>query len=150
MRPRGAIPRAGGGCLFLIFRFRVTKKKPHDLGPLTEPAPTSTLPQTQARAIFLPVSWPGGAPPGGMPGAPWRTLRHEQDQGDAEDPSIKEMAKQISEDPSFKAMAENMQQAMAAGGAIGAGPGSRRHDHARHAPACPHRPQGRHGGCRAS
>ena len=40
-----------------------------------------------------------------------------------EDPSIKEMAKQISEDPSFKAMAENMQQAMAAGGAIGAGPG---------------------------
>ena len=63
-------------------------------------------------------------PPGGMPGMPpGAPFDMSKIKEMLEDPSIKEMAKQISEDPSFKAMAENMQSAMASGGALPGMPG---------------------------
>jgi len=108
-------------------RFRVTNKPP----PLTPSSPDS-LPRETTGAGDLPPGFgglggaPGGMPPGGMhgmpPGAPFDMSKIKEM---LEDPSIKEMAKQISEDPSFKAMAENMQSAMASGGALPGMPGGR-------------------------
>ena len=111
---------------FLDFlRFRVTKKPP----PLTPSSPDS-LPRETTGAGDLPPGFgglggaPGGMPPGGMPGMPpGAPFDMSKIKEMLEDPSIKEMAKQISEDPSFKAMAENMQSAMASGGALPGMPG---------------------------